>query len=703
MSSSPDAHDIRPESIEALRERAFLLHEAGDLDAAERAYQNVLGRTPNDVEVKHGLGALAVQTGRFELAVEHLTAVIRVDETASARDYLGNALSGLSQPVEALACHERAIALAPDFAAAHLNRGQVLRRLGRHTEALASFDRAIEARPGFREALIGRCLALVELQRWEEVLPTVEVAIQTGGGSAEAYTIRGLAQVGLDLPDAAIGSFDLALSLHADYAPALINLGVTLRQLERPQEALRRYETVLAVIPDCFEALANAAAALSDLGRFEEALHHCERATSRWPQRAGEVHLHRAAALAGLERFDEMLRSCTSALTLHPHPQAYVRRGLALQKLGRGLEALADCDRAVALAPDLGEAHVLRGAVLREMRRIDGAIESFARAASLRPDDALTKFALGCLHLLCGNFEPGWRLYDENNWSAKADKAPAVRDYTQPRWHGREDLSGRVLFLYPDQGLGDTLQFARYALLACARGAQVVMAVQDGLPRLLSTLSPGVLVLGERDSPPVFDYHCPLSGLPGAFGTTIQAIPAAIPYLRADPVRASHWRRTLGSDGFKIGVCWQGSALKAGIGRSFPLRELQRIETIPNVRLVSLQKHEGTDQLRALPAGMEVESLGEDFDAGPDSFIDAAAVMDSLDLVITCDTSIAHLAGALGRPAWVALRYVPDWRWMLDRDDSPWYPTLRLFRQSADGDWNSVFEAMYRALHARIG
>jgi ADP-heptose:LPS heptosyltransferase len=207
----------------------------------------------------------------------------------------------------------------------------------------------------------------------------------------------------------------------------------------------------------------------------------------------------------------------------------------------------------------------------------------------------------------------------------------------------------------------------------------------------MRTLSPSIKLLKEDESPLQFDYHCPLMSLPMALETAIGSIPRDTPYLCAETDRVERWKQRLGHDGFKIGVAWQGSKAKIDIGRSFALAEFFSVSQIPNVRLVCLQKNEGIEQLSALPAGMIIESLGEEFDAGADAFLDAAAVMENLDLIITSDTAIAHLAGALGRPVWVALKHVPDWRWLLDRRDSPWYPTMRLFRQRTPDDWKSVF------------
>jgi hypothetical protein len=234
------------------------------------------------------------------------------------------------------------------------------------------------------------------------------------------------------------------------------------------------------------------------------------------------------------------------------------------------------------------------------------------------------------------------------------------------------------------------------------RGARVVMSVQSTLGKLLSTLDPSIEILGHTQAPPTFDHHCPLASLPGAFKTTLETIPADVPYLRAEPERAAAWRDRLSGPGFKIGVSWQGSTIKTGVGRSFPLRNLGHIAAIPGVRLISLQQGTGLEQLHSLPPGMTVETLGEDFDAGSDAFVDTAAVMDCLDLVISCDTSIAHLAGALGRRTWVVLKRVPDWRWMLDTTGNPWYPTVEVFRQTVDGRWDDVFDRVCRELRERI-
>ncbi len=381
------------------------------------------------------------------------------------------------------------------------------------------------------------------------------------------------------------------------------------------------------------------------------------------------------------------------------------KRALAHNNLGNGLrdlnrleDALASYDKAIALKPDFAEAYSNRGNALQELQRPEDALASCDKAIALKPDDAEANSNQSHCLLRMGRFEQGWRQYE---WRKKHKEPIAARSFPQPLWSGAEDLEGKILFIHWEQGLGDTIQFCRYARLAEARGAKVVLSVQEPLRRLLTQLSPTVQIIGGAERPARFDYHSPLLSLPLAFATTRETIPAEIPYLGAEHERVENWKQRLGGDGFKIGICWQGKKGKIDIGRSFSLREFVNIAAVPDVRLISLQKNDGTEQLANLPEGMNVETLGADFDAGPNAFLDTAAVMEHMDLVITSDTATAHLAGALGRPTWVALKRVPDWRWLLEGSKSRWYPTMRLFRQKLPGEWKPVFDDMLKELTGR--
>jgi len=259
------------------------------------------------------------------------------------------------------------------------------------------------------------------------------------------------------------------------------------------------------------------------------------------------------------------------------------------------------------------------------------------------------------------------------------------------------------MLVFAEQGLGDVIQFARYLPRLVRLGASVTFLCSSKLMRLLQSLNTQIEFISSIGAGEAFDFQCALMSLPLAFGDDLESIPNQIPYLKAESELIERWNRRVGHAEFRIGVAWQGKP-NASIdrGRSFPLSAIAPLARVPGVRLFSLQKNDGLDQLQHLPAELKVENLGNDFDSGSDAFIDTAAVMSSLDLVVSSDTSVAHLAGALGCRTWVALKYVPDWRWLLDRDDSPWYPTMRLFRQKVAGDWNPVFSTIEKELRSLL-
>jgi tetratricopeptide (TPR) repeat protein len=445
-------------------------------------------------------------------------------------------------------------------------------------------------------------------------------------------------------------------------AAAMVAQGLALKSMRRLEDARSAFESAIALQPDCVAAHVNRAGILRQLGKSREALESSERAIALQPDFA----------------------------------PAHCNRGLALNDLDMPLEALQSYDRAIAIQPDFAAAHGNRGKVLQALNRPDEALAAYQRVTSLQPEAAQAHLNASHTHLSLGQFERGWPLYE---WRKGLPEPLGRRSLGRPEWLGSPDLSGKKLLLHWEQGLGDTIQFCRYAKLARARGAEVFLMVQKSLSRLARTLGAGIEVCPDERLPANVDLHCPLLSLPLAFGTRLESIPATVPYLGAEPGRVSKWREKIGGTGFKIGISWQGSKLSpADRGRSFALRSLQRISSIPGLRLISLQVGAGAEQLRCLPEDMWVEDLGPELDRGPDAFVDSAAIMQSLDLIITSDTAIAHLAGALNRPAWVALQHVPDWRWLTGRTDSPWYPSVRLFRQEHRGRWDEVFEAMRRAL-----
>jgi hypothetical protein len=367
--------------------------------------------------------------------------------------------------------------------------------------------------------------------------------------------------------------------------------------------------------------------------------------------------------------------------------------------LNRLDEALAACEKSIAANSDYGPALVLRGNLLLHMGRIEEALAAHDKAIAAKSDYAEAYYHRGAALLLLGRFEQGWRDF-EHRWDV-ADcgfDRPILR---AAPWGG-EDIKGRSIVVYSEQGMGDAIQFARFLPRLVDMGAKLTFLCHPNLIRLFRPFAAQMDVIASCEPGRSFDFQAALMSLPERFGIGIKDLPGQVPYVFAEEPLVEPWRARIGEEGFRIGICWQGNP-KGAIdkGRSIPLRNYQPLAAMPGVRLISLQKAHGLDQLAHLPEGMKVEALST-FDEGEDAFIDTAAIMQNLDLVITSDTATAHLAGALGRPAWVALKHMPDWRWMAGRDDSPWYPAMRLFRQPAPGDWESVFAAMAQALHSLV-
>ena len=489
--------------------------------------------------------------------------------------------------------------------------------------------------------------------------------------------------------DEAIKLIDEALRRRPDFAAALCMGGYMLGECGKPEPALRFYRRALELDASLIVAHVNAGKLHFRAGRFDEALGSFEAATALAPDDA-DAWSSRAGALRELGRLEESLEAARHALSLRADfPEAAINLGNALLKLDRPEEALDAYRRANAAAPSSAAAHCGRALALRSLGRFPEALTAFEAAEALGSREA--RAGKGCLLLTLGDFERGLEGYEARWLRGKSlGEALGARFET---WRGPGRPGERVLVLN-DHGLGDTIQFFRYLPLMTAAGVEAAFACPPRLRRLLSSKA-RVRFVDSPSADDPFDAQIAISSLPHAFGTRLDTIPAAVPYLAAEPPLRELWARRIGSAGFKIGIVWQGNPdPEADRARSMPLSALAPLAEVAGVRLISLQKGVGEEQLSVLPPSMRVETLGADFDAGPDAFVDTAAAMAALDLIVTCDTSIAHLAGALAAPVWVALKSDAEWRWLAGRADSPWYPTMRLFRQSRRGAWRDVFDAM---------
>jgi tetratricopeptide (TPR) repeat protein len=481
------------------------------------------------------------------------------------------------------------------------------------------------------------------------------------------------------------------LDVDADYFDALHLIAVISTRQRRLDEALASYDRALAVQPDHAEVLCNRGTTLHELRRFDEALASYDRALAGQPNHA-VVLCNRGVTLYELRRFDDALASYDRALALRPdYAGALYNRGIALYQLDRFDEALASYDRALAVRPNYAEALRNRGNTLHELQRFNEALASYNRALALRPDHAGAHVNKSVLQLLNGDFAAGWREYEWRWKRTRSDRNLRLlkRDFAQPLWLGQTAIAGKTILLHSEQGFGDTIQFCRYAPLVAGCGARVLLEVPAPLKDLMASLAGVAEVVAAPAKLPDFDLHCPLLSLPLAFGTSLDTIPARTPYLFAAAAKTSAWRARLGArEKPRVGLVWAGEPGKRiDRMRSLEFDQLAPILRITGCEFYSLQKGEhALAQLRNSALRQRVVDCADDLH----DFSDTAALIDNLDLIIAVDTSVAHLAGALGKPFWLLNRYNTCWRWLIDRDDSPWYPTARLFRQNAPGDWSGV-------------
>jgi tetratricopeptide (TPR) repeat protein len=641
-------------------------HQAGRLTDAERLYRQVLTVESRNADALHLLGVIAHQAGRHAAALDLIGQAIGFNPTSAPyHANLGLALKDSGQTEAAIGAFKTAIRLKPDHAEAHTNLGLALKELGRHDDAIAAFQTAIRIKPDFAEVHSNLGNALKERRRPDDALAVYNAAICLKPDLASAYYNRGTLLYDLGRSATALSALQAAIHLKPDYVEAHSNLGLALFDLRRLDKAIATYRVANCLNPNYADAYSNLGNVILDLGRHDEA-----------------VAVYR------------------TAIRLKPdYAEAHYNLGNAYFELGRTEAARTAHTIAACLNPDYAEAFSNLGNDLKALERPAAAITAYQTAIRIKPDYAKAHFNEAIAHLLRGDFTRGWPEY-EWRWRGGCETLTPV-DYTQPQWDGAE-LGGRIILVHAEQGLGDNIQFCRYAALVAERGGRVVLGARRALLRLLSGLAGVERFVAAGDPLPDFDVYCPLLSLPRLFATTAENVPDPVPYLRAEEAVVDRWRDRLGRSGFKIGIAWQGNPeAPAERGRSAPLACFAPLAAVPGVRLISLQKVHGLDQLDRLPAGMRVETLGDDFDDGPDAFVDTAAVMMSLDLVVTVDTATGHLAGALGRPVWIALQADPHWVWMLEREDSPWYPSVRLFRQRERGNWDEVFARIAAALAER--
>jgi tetratricopeptide (TPR) repeat protein len=585
-------------------------------------------------------------------------------------------------------------------AAAFCKAGHEHMQAGRHLDAQLCCQQALEADPNHIDALQLMGLLALQAQQYDHAIEWTARANQQDIKSDHLCSL-GIALTQQGQHVAAFKAFDQALKLKPEDAELWAHLGNALASLALPEDALASYQRVLEFAPRHGDAAFRCGLLLLTLKRPEEALAYFNLSDEIYPNHHMVLE-QRGLALYELKRFEEALADNRRAHELNPG-STYVCNniGACLQPLRRDDEALPWFDKAIALQPDFVPALINKASSLTQMLRIDEAFATFQEAKRIDPDNGHVERNAALLHLLTGNFEAGWAVR-EVRW--RADMHPATYPhFDQPMWRGEHDVQGKTILVHAEEGIGDTIQFARYAPMLAERGARVIFAVQEAVQPALVGL-PGVSCIPKSiPSLPAFDLHCPVTTLPFAFRTRLDTIPSATSYLPQPPeVRVRLWEQRLQERlgphrRLRVGLAWSGDPKHTNDhNRTMPSPTLLRLTEV-NADFVSLQKDPRPED-KALLEQAGVVDLTDDLG----DFAETAALISCLDVVITVDTGVAHLAGAFGRPTWLMLPYAPDFRWLLDREDSPWYPAMRLFRQTATRDWNELIDRVRTALAARI-
>ena len=692
----------------------------GDIEEAKKLYQSVLQTFPKNKRAQQGLSALNKLTqpattqsppqeiinqllnlynsGNLEAVVKQASSLTeQYPDAFIIWNILGAANKGLGKTVEASEAFKKATELNPTYADGHSNLGVTLQEQGKLEEAIEAYTKALELNPNYAEAYYNMGVTLKNQGKLDEAIEAYNKALSLKPDHAKAYNNMGNALQEQGKLDEAMASFNKALAIKSDYAEAYNNMGTVLKDQGKLEKAIASYTKALSLKPDYAKAYNNMGVTLQEQGKLDEAIEAYKMALAIKSEYA-EAYNNMGTVLKDQGKLDEAIEAYKMALAIEPdYTDAHNNMGNVLKDQGKLDEAIEAYKMALAIEPDYAEAYNNMGSIFQEQGKLEKAITSYNKALSLKPDYAEAYYNMGNAYNLKGEIQKGLELFE---YRFKKQKVPTRAPREKLHWNGSEPIKGKEFLVYEEQGLGDIIQFCRYLPTLVKQGAKVTFKVTQKLHAILQTMDSGVTLSTTDADEGQIDFEAPLMSLPHLFKTHLKTIPSMNPYLYANHGRTKTWGERLHTDRFKIGICWQGSKSKIDIGRSFPLSLFEGISKAPNVELISLHKGEGEHQIKDI--SFDLTTLGADFDADQDAFLDTAAVMMNCDLIITSDTAIAHLAGALGCQTWVALKHVPDWRWMLDRSDSPWYPTMTLYRQKNPGDWACVFEAINRNLRILI-
>ena len=622
----------------------------------------------------------------------HLTKQLKTSQSAFQKPQLDKllnqalALHQQGQFKDAQNIYENILKIQPMHFDALQLLGVLFAQKNCYKKAVELIGKALKINPNHVIANNNLGIALRELKQIDVAMHHFNKAVNLDPNYLEALQNLANVQFELGFFDLAIRSFDKLIQIKCDDALAHNQRGIALMELSQFDQALESYKIAISIQPDMVEAHNNRGIALQRLGKFEVAMASFDEAIGLKPDYA-EAYCNRGIVLQALMKGDEAIASFEMAIHLRPdYAEAYNNLGNIFQDLKQFERAMVYRDKALSLQPNFEDAIYNKASLLFLLNKVDSAIELFDKVLDSKPNYSNAWWNKSLALLAKGNLDFGWPLFE---WRYLAVKGLNKRFFNQPRWTGAESLIDKVILLYSEQGLGDTIQFCRYTKLVSNLGARVILEVPKPLNALLGNLE-GVFQLVEQGVDlPAFDYHCPLMSLPLAFQTNLESIPAPISYIQSLQFKVNFWQNRLGKKiKPRVGLVWSGNPKhKNDQNRSVSLAEW--IPWLPDgYEYISLQKELSSKDRIILDDNPGIISFADDLK----DFVDTAGLVECLDLVISVDTSVAHLSGALGKQTWILLPFTPDWRWMLERSDSPWYPSVKLYRQQVIDNWVGVFK-----------
>ena len=688
------AIELAPQTAEAYNNLGNLIAPLGRTDEAIAAFRQAIACNPDYGDAHDNLARVLRLSGDLPGAIAGFRRAVQLcPNGVEILLNLANAVRATGQVDEPLQLYARALALAPQRADLHNNLGAMLGLQGQTAQAIGHFEQAAQLDARFLDAHMNLGHAYRVTGKTAQAIASFTTAQNLAPGNGDIPYHLGLLYKSTGDNALAQQSLRRALELRPDNADALNNLGILLKDAGDLPGALDCYQRTLVLQPGNVDAHNNLGVAYKVMGRFDEALACYAKAIELNPS-FPEAHSNMGSALAAAGRPKEAVELLRKAATLREKfPEAYNNMGVAYMEMGRPDEAMACFLTSLQHNPDYAEANSNLAVNLVSAGQFDQAFGYYDRAIAALPHFVDAHWNRSLAYLVQGRFDVGWEAY---RWRWK--RPHAVRQpYPGPEWDGQESLVGKTLVMHHEQGLGDNIQFIRYAHQVQALGGRAVIHVPAEILALCRTIGPQFTVVSRPEDTGEYHFQNTMLCLPRLLGTDLNSIPAPVGYLSADPAKTAQWQDRLRAlTGFRVGIVWRGRPEhKNDRMRSLPALQFARMLDVPGLSVVSLQKDPRPEELVALRS--VVPGL---YDAAPhlQDFSDTAAAMAALDLVLTVDTSAAHVAGAIGVKVWTLIPFSPDWRWLLHRSDSPWYPTMRLWRQQRPGEWGTVIESVRQGL-----